>query len=117
MVILESLLYFVLLSIVVEHLTGIVKQVLPGAVGAVQVPLLLALAFGIGTALLTKTDLFSAIGFSVAVPWVAEVMTGVALGGGSKMAHELIAKLRASRQDIETPPDQIMLLGDDCADE
>ena len=40
MVILESLLYFVLLSIVVEHLTGIVKQVLPGAVGAVQVPLL-----------------------------------------------------------------------------
>ena len=106
MELLTSLFLFVILSIVVEHIVNVLKQLLPSKIGPVEMPLLLAVIVGIATAVLTSTDLLSMLGFTVSQPAAAWVLTGIACAGGSKMAHELIAKLRASRQDIETLPDE-----------
>lgn len=100
MELLTSLFLFILLSIVTEHIVNVLKQLLPDKIGSVQMPLLLAVLVGVGAAVLTSTDLLSMLGFTVSQPVAAWVLTGIACAGGSKMAHELIAKLRASREDI-----------------
>ena len=47
-----------------------------------------------------KVDLLTGIGLSVSVPMISYIISGLAASGGSKAAHELIAKFRAIREDI-----------------
>ena len=82
-------------------LKPVLKKVLPEKIGRLELPILLSIVVGIALAVLTQSDLLTAIGFNVSIAWVSWVVTGIASGGGSKVVHELISKIRASRQDVQ----------------
>ena len=67
----------------------------------VPMPLVLSMLIGICLGLLVKVDILSAIGFEPVNLTISYVITGLIASGGSTAVHELISKLRASRQDIE----------------
>lgn len=87
------------LSLIDEYLVKELKPLIPET--EYPVPLLLALVIGVILSFLTGADFFVAIGLEVQYPIVSRTLTGVLIGGGSSALHELIAKLRASRIDIE----------------
>ena len=47
-----------------------------------------------------RCEMFSALGMVTAWHWLAWLLTGILLAGGSKLWHELISKLRESRQGM-----------------
>ena len=96
-----ALTMILILSMVVEAVVSVLKKVLPEKIGRLELPILLSIVVGIALAVLTQSDLLTAIGFNVSIAWVSWVVTGIASGGGSKVVHELISKIRASRQDVQ----------------
>jgi hypothetical protein len=96
-----ALTMILILSMVVEAVVSVLKKILPEKIGRLELPILLSIVVGIALAVLTQSDLLTAIGFNVSIAWVSWVVTGIASGGGSKVVHELISKIRASRQDVQ----------------
>lgn len=96
-----ALTMILILSMVVEAVVAVLKKILPEKIGRLELPILLSIVVGIALAVLTQSDLLTAIGFNVSIAWVSWVVTGIASGGGSKVVHELISKIRASRQDVQ----------------
>lgn len=86
------------LAMIVEYLVKVLKPLIPET--DYPIPLLMALVIGIGLSLLTGADFFAAIGIEANHTIVAQLVTGVMIAGGSSALHELIAKLRSSRDDI-----------------
>ena len=56
-----------------------------------------AVAFGVLFALMFNIDFFALIGYETSLPIVSKVVTGLILSSGSTAIHELLAKLRESR--------------------
>ena len=95
------LMSLIILSAVVEFVTDIVKRVLPFEnLGKIPMPPLISLVFGIAVAVLVQADMFADLGFAAANVVMAYVITGVVLSAGSKAVHELVSKIRASREDV-----------------
>lgn len=84
------------LAIIVEGITQVVKQIAPEKIGKVQVPLVLALLFGVAITWLTSFNMFEPLGLPVRSTILAEVLTGLAAGGGSKFVHELLSRITGS---------------------
>ena len=101
MEIVSGILAFTTLAIIVEGLTELVKQFFPSTIGIGEIPiaLIISMVFGITIAVLTQVDLLGAFGLVGISPYPMYVITGIASAGGSRWAHELVSKLRASRQD------------------
>ena len=53
------------LAIIVEGITQVVKQIAPEKIGKVQVPLVLALLFGVAITWLTSFNMFEPLGLPV----------------------------------------------------
>lgn len=87
-----------MLAILVEYIVKIVKPCLPDT--RYPLPLIAAMVIGIGLAVLVHADVLSVLGFEPSNRLIAEIVTGFIIAGGSSGLHELIAKLRASRDDI-----------------
>ena len=88
----------VVLSILVQFLVDRIKAVVPvKTVGNLELAPLYALALGIGLAFVTQVDIISSLGFNT-VSAVGYIVTGIVVSGGSSAVHELIAKLRESRE-------------------
>lgn len=93
---------FLVMSIIMEYVVGILTEKLPTAFTKYVNANIISLLIGIILAFMFKLDIFASLGLQTSWVIVAWLITGVLLAGGSKLWHELIAKLRASRQDIET---------------
>lgn len=89
-------------AITIEFVVAILTDKLPAVVVKYITANVWSLALGILVAFAFGLNLFEALGMTTAWLWVAYLLTGVLLAGGSKLWHELIAKLRESRNGIET---------------
>lgn len=96
----NNILMIILLSVIVEYIVNLIKPLMPET--SYPVPLVLSMVIGICLGLLVKVDILSAVGFEPVNQSISYVVTGLIASGGSTAVHELIAKLRASRQDVDT---------------
>ena len=95
----ENIVMIILLSVIVEYIVNLIKPLMPET--NCPAPLIISLIVGVGLGLLVRVDILTAIGFEPINLTVSYVITGLIASGGSTAVHELISKLRASRQDIQ----------------
>lgn len=91
------------LAIIVEFLTDFFKEFIPKSImekTEFPIPRLISLVIGITLGLTVKIDILRMFGFVAFYPYVSYILAGLIAAGGSKGAHELISKIRASREDI-----------------
>lgn len=93
----EALFSVLVLATMVQFIVEIVKGWLPAKVSKYITPQILAAIFGIAVALVFSIDVFALAGYQTAVPYVGCILTGIILSAGSSAMHELIAKIRDSR--------------------
>ena len=88
------------LSIIVQTVVDRIKLIVPiKKVGKFELPQIYSLAIGIVLGIVCQIDFLAAL--SITAPAiVGQILTGFAISGGSAFFHELIAKLRNSRNDI-----------------
>ena len=94
----ENLILIILLSVIVEYLVNVIKPLVPET--DYPIPLVISLVIGIALAVVVKADILTAVGFSPSYLIISYIVTGLIVSGGSTAVHELIAKLRASREDL-----------------
>jgi len=94
----ENLILIILLSVIVEYLVNVIKPLIPET--DYPIPLVISLVIGIALAVVVKADILTAVGFSPSYLIISYIVTGLIVSGGSTAVHELIAKLRASREDL-----------------
>lgn len=87
-------------AILVQFCVDRVKEIVGEKVmGYVKAPVW-AVAFGILFSYLFKLDVFALFGYTAQLPVLAYIITGLILSAGAAPLHELIEKVRSSR-DIE----------------
>lgn len=90
------------LSFVVEKLVEVVLKLVPSidhkTVVYLDVPLLLALIFGLIIALGAPLDFFAMFGLQFQWPYVGCVITGLLMMGGSSLVHDVIQWVEANKQ-------------------
>lgn len=89
----------ILLAILTEYLVNLIKPLFTYK-GAYPVPILIAMVIGVGLSLLTKADILTALDLEPINNIASYIVTGLVVSGGSSAIHELLAKLRGSRNDI-----------------
>lgn len=107
----NEVILILMLAILVEYMTNIVKNLIPETI--YPLPLLISLIIGVGLALTVKVDILQSLGFQPVYEVVGYITTGLIVSGGSTAVHELISKLRASREDIIPEEDYFELLEDE----
>ena len=93
----EALFSILVLATMVQFITEIVKGWLPAKVLKYIRPPIIAAVLGVLVALVFNIDAFSIAGYRAAVPYVGCILTGIILSAGSAAIHELIAKIRDTR--------------------
>lgn len=93
----EALFSILVLATMVQFITEIIKGWLPEKVLKYITPPIIAAVLGVLVALVFNIDAFAIAGYNAAVPFVGCILTGVILSAGSSAIHELIAKIRDSR--------------------
>lgn len=94
----ETIIGIVVLSIIAEYLTSVIKPLLPET--QYPVPLLITLVISVTLAVACKVDLLSDVGLNSSLATLSYIVSGLAAAGGSKATHELLSKLRESRESI-----------------
>lgn len=94
---------FVFAAIIIEFVVGVLTSKLPEVVLQYVNANVLSLLLGVGVAFAFCLDMFATLGMTTAWVWLAYLLTGILLAGGSKLWHELIAKLRESRSGSTDP--------------
>lgn len=90
-------------AVLVQFLVDRIKDIAGEKVmGYVKAPVWAA-ALGVLFAFLFRLDVFAMFGCTAQLPAVAYVMTGLILSAGAAPIHELIEKVRASRDTILLP--------------
>jgi len=100
MEVLSALLQLIVLATVVQFLTDIIKGWLPEIVLKYITPVIISAIVGISIAVMFGIDFFGMIGYVTEYLIFAQILTGIILSAGSAAIHELIAKLRESRETI-----------------
>jgi hypothetical protein len=97
-----TLVLVLMLATVVQYLVDLIKKAVPAkTIGGVQLAPIYAAVIGVTTAVTFQVGLLTAVGFQTPYAMADWVITGLILSGGSSVVHELIAKLRASRNLIQ----------------
>ncbi len=94
----NNIVMIILLAIIVEYIVNLIKPLMPET--NYPVPLVISLVIGIALAVVVKADILTAVGFNPEYLIISYIVTGLIVSGGSTAVHELIAKLRASREDL-----------------
>lgn len=97
-----SLFTLVIFAVIVEFAVNVLKGIVPASVAKYITPLIQAALVGILVALAFGINIFTMLGYVSSVPAVGAVVTGLIISAGSVPVHELTAKLRASRKDIQS---------------
>jgi hypothetical protein len=61
--------------------------------GKINIDRIGAILVGILVALLTGLDLFKAIGFQIAVPFVGQLLTGLLISRGANFMHDILGSM------------------------
>lgn len=97
-----ALITIVLLATLVQYLVDIIKNIVPiTEVKGVKLAPIYAALVGVAMACLTKTDILSVLGYESGIEAAGWIITGLIVSGGSSAVHELISKLRESREPDE----------------
>jgi len=97
-----TLIAFLILAILVEFVTGIIKGLFTvECIGPIKLAPIIALVVGVAIAVLCKADIMSAIGFPMQYALASWVVTGFIISSGSTGVHELISKIRESRESVK----------------
>lgn len=91
---------FLIMSVIMEYIVGVLSEKLPSAVTKLINANIISLVISVLLAVMFKLNIFNSLGLQTGWVIIAWVLTGLLIAGGSKLWHELIAKLRASRDDI-----------------
>ena len=89
-----SLAVLVSLAVVVEFLVEVIKKAFPG-IDDLQLRYLdgeniIALILGIGIAIGAGIDFFALVDIDFQYPVIGAIVTGIFLGGGSSIIHDLV---------------------------
>ena len=95
----NEIILILMLAIIVEYIVNIIKPLVPDI--DYPVPLILSLVIGVALALIVRIDILVALGFEPISEFAGCFLTGLIVSGGSSAVHELIAKLRSSRDDLK----------------
>ena len=98
----EVFIVFLFAAIIVEFVVGVLTDKLPAVILKYASANILSLALGVVVAFAFRLDVFSVLGMSTTWAWLAWLLTGILLAGGSKLWHELVSKLRESRNGVDT---------------
>ena len=79
-------------AILVEFVIETIKAIVNG--GAVNWYMFGAAALGVAVCELANIDIFEMAGINFIVPYFGSALTGIAIGRGSNLVHDLIAKLQ-----------------------
>lgn len=93
------LVFAILVQFLVDRVKGIVGE---KVMGYVKAPVWAAL-LGVLFAFLLRLDVFSMLGYTAQLPVVAYFITGLILSAGASPIHELIEKVRVSRDTMILP--------------
>jgi len=90
-------------AVLVQFLVDRIKDIVGEKVmGYVKAPVWAAL-LGVLFAFLFQLDVFAMFGYSAQLPALSYIITGLILSAGASPIHELIEKIRASRDTILLP--------------
>lgn len=95
----SALTIIVIFAILIQFLVDRVKELVGDKVMNIVKAPVWAVAFGVLFALMFNIDFFVLIGYSSQIPIIAKIITGLILSSGSTGVHELVAKLRKSREE------------------
>lgn len=95
----SALTIIVIFAILIQFLVDRVKELVGDKVMNIVKAPVWAVAFGVLFALMFNIDFFVLIGYSSQIPIIAKIITGLILSSGSTGVHELVAKLRESREE------------------
>ena len=95
----NQIILIIMLAILVEYIVNIIKPLIPEV--NYPIPLIISLVVGVGLALIVQVDILLALGYEPINGVAGCIVTGLIVSGGSAAVHELISKLRASRNDID----------------
>lgn len=90
----------VVFAILIQFLVDRVKNLVGEKVMNIVKAPVWAVIFGVLFALMFDIDFFALIGYSSQLPIVAKIITGLIISSGSSGVHELLAKLRESREVV-----------------
>ncbi len=90
----------VVFAILIQFLVDRVKNLVGEKVMNIVKAPVWAVTFGVLFALMFDIDFFALIGYSSQLPIVAKIITGLIISSGSSGVHELLAKLRESREVV-----------------
>jgi chromate transport protein ChrA len=88
-------------AMVVQFAVQVIKTWLPAPVLAVLTPQLQAAVLGIVIAVVYQLDIMAALGFQTQYAQAGWLLTGLIISAGSEPLHELIARIRAGRSDLD----------------
>lgn len=109
----QAIFFLLAFATLIQFCVDRVKEIAGEKVMAIIKPPVWAAALGIVFSLVFSLDIFAIFGFSAALPYIAQVATGLMLSAGAVPLHELFAKLRQSRTDAEALLDISSLVAGD----
>ncbi len=93
----STLIVIFVFAIVTQFFVDRVKDIAGEKVMKVIPAPIWSLVFGVLFALMFDIDFFAMIGYQSSLPTISKVFTGLIFSSGSSGVHELLAKLRESR--------------------
>lgn len=96
-----TIILILIAAMVVQFAVQVIKTWLPLSVVAVLTPQLQAAVLGVAIAVLYRLDIMAALGFQTQYALASWILTGLIISAGSEPLHELIARIRAGRLDLD----------------
>lgn len=89
----DKLLQVVVISLLAEAVWENLKMIWQD--GKISVDKIGALIVSIIVSMATQIDLFSALNFGIAIPFVGSFLTGILISRGANVVHDLLNKIQA----------------------
>lgn len=96
----EIFIVIIVFAILIQFLVDQIKQILGTKIMQHIQPVLIAVILGILFAFMFDLDFFKILKMQSKIPIINYILTGLILSSGAPAIHELLAKLRESRDSI-----------------
>ena len=97
----NSIMILLTVSIITEGVTEWVKLTYPAIKDRTPIIYTVTAILGIGVALLTGADIFSALGIATKVPYAGQVLTGILCSRGSNYVYDLMSRISTAKDPKE----------------
>jgi len=89
----NSFALILILCILLEAVINTVKLIYDTTTREVNVPLIISILLSVTVAVFLPVDLFELVDLPFSIPYIGSVLTGIVISRGTKVVHELLAKL------------------------